>query len=125
MHTSSFFMCRWQLRSENSRPTVKLWKLCVPSYRWAVERSASSCAGSILHARLRKRSVFCSSESAGAGEDAEADSDSGAGQKDWEVAPSVAGMERDSVRARLESGLGGISRYVGKKYVYFRLSHEL
>lgn len=56
VRTSIFFMNRKALRSPNSRPTVKLWKLCDFSYLRAAERSSSNCSVPTLHFRLRRRS---------------------------------------------------------------------
>lgn len=54
--TWTFLINRWLLLSENSRPTVKLWKLCVPSNFFAVSRNSSSGSGGNRNSRFLDRS---------------------------------------------------------------------
>ena len=117
--TSIFFMYRLLLRSVKSRPTVKLWKLWVPSYRAASFRMVWTWSGFTLHERFIARSsslVFSSFPSQNVW------ASSGIGAK-------VVSVNLEEYSAQIlcspEPGLGGISKYVGKKYVYFRLSHTL
>lgn len=58
-HTLISFIKRILLRSRNSRPTVKLWKLWLASYFFTVSRKRSMSAEPTLHARFRARSSSC------------------------------------------------------------------
>lgn len=110
LHTSILSMCLSALHSPNTLPTVKLWKLCVDSYFFAVSLSLSILSAPTRHAlfRFRSRSSSSFAGSLSLSEDC-------AVQKVY-----AEGLGEDDLCAKKvlwssEPGFGGMRRYEGKK----------